>query len=91
VPEILQFIDSGRDVMVATDHMASEAVRELAMECGVDFLDAPSQVTGLRAASQSTVESGLARGDSERPLNEAAQPKLRLLLEGGSSQGSGNK
>lgn len=49
MPGVLAFIDSGRDVLIATDHTASQAVRELAMECGVDFLDVTSPVRPLRS------------------------------------------
>jgi hypothetical protein len=48
VPGVLAFIDAGRDVLIATDHTASHALRELAMECGVDFSRVPSPVRSLR-------------------------------------------
>lgn len=34
---ILDFVDSGRDLIIASDVNASDLVREIAMECGVDF------------------------------------------------------
>ncbi|KAF9595237.1 hypothetical protein IFM89_038091 [Coptis chinensis] len=34
---VLEFVDSGRDLILAVDGLASELVREIATECGVDF------------------------------------------------------
>jgi len=37
VPSILDFIDEGHNVLLAADSTVSDPVREIAMECGVDF------------------------------------------------------
>ncbi|EXB63608.1 Dolichyl-diphosphooligosaccharide--protein glycosyltransferase 48 kDa subunit [Morus notabilis] len=37
VAAILDFVDSGRDLIIASDVNASDLVREIAIECGVDF------------------------------------------------------
>lgn len=34
---ILDFVDSGHDLIVAADSNASDLIREIATECGVDF------------------------------------------------------
>lgn len=34
---ILAFVDSGHDLIVAADNNASDLIREIATECGVDF------------------------------------------------------
>ena len=34
---ILDFVDSGRDLILASDVNASDFIREIAIECGVDF------------------------------------------------------
>jgi oligosaccharyltransferase complex subunit beta len=34
---ILDFVDSGHDLIVAADNNASDLIREIATECGVDF------------------------------------------------------
>lgn len=34
---ILDFVDSGHDLILATDVNASDLIREIAVECGVDF------------------------------------------------------
>jgi len=33
----LDFVDSGHDLIVAADSNASDLIREIATECGVDF------------------------------------------------------
>uniref|UniRef100_A0A2P2K1M5 Dolichyl-diphosphooligosaccharide--protein glycosyltransferase 48 kDa subunit n=1 Tax=Rhizophora mucronata TaxID=61149 RepID=A0A2P2K1M5_RHIMU len=39
---ILDFVDSGHDLIVAADTNASDFIREIATECGVDFDEDPS-------------------------------------------------
>lgn len=34
---ILDFVDSGHDLIVAANSNASDLIREIATECGVDF------------------------------------------------------
>jgi len=34
---ILDFVDSGHDLIIAADATASDLIREIATECGVDF------------------------------------------------------
>lgn len=34
---ILDFVDSGHDLIIAADNNASDLIREIATECGVDF------------------------------------------------------
>lgn len=34
---LLEFVDSGHDLILAADTLASELIREIAVECGVDF------------------------------------------------------
>lgn len=36
---VLEFVDSGRDLILALDANASDLIREIAVECGVDFDD----------------------------------------------------
>ncbi|XP_058190601.1 dolichyl-diphosphooligosaccharide--protein glycosyltransferase 48 kDa subunit [Rhododendron vialii] len=36
---IVDFVDSGHDLIIAVDNSASERIREIATECGVDFDD----------------------------------------------------
>lgn len=43
--QIIQFIDSGRNVLMAVNQTASEAVREVASECGIDFDEEDTRVT----------------------------------------------
>lgn len=40
VPAILDFIDSGHDMILATDSRIGEPLKEIATECGVDFDEA---------------------------------------------------
>lgn len=39
---VLEFVDSGRDLILALDANASDLIREIAVECGVDFDDDPA-------------------------------------------------
>ncbi|XP_021731630.1 dolichyl-diphosphooligosaccharide--protein glycosyltransferase 48 kDa subunit-like [Chenopodium quinoa] len=39
---VLEFVDSGRDLIVAVDVNSSDLIREIATECGVDFDDDPA-------------------------------------------------
>ncbi|KAL9273430.1 Dolichyl-diphosphooligosaccharide--protein glycosyltransferase 48 kDa subunit-like protein [Drosera capensis] len=39
---VLDFVDSGRDLIVAADGDASDLIREIATECGVDFDEDPA-------------------------------------------------
>ncbi|XAR59522.1 Dolichyl-diphosphooligosaccharide--protein glycotransferase [Bertholletia excelsa] len=39
---ILDFVDSGRDLILAADTSASDLIREIATECGVDFDEDPA-------------------------------------------------
>ncbi|XP_022148606.1 dolichyl-diphosphooligosaccharide--protein glycosyltransferase 48 kDa subunit isoform X1 [Momordica charantia] len=41
---ILDFVDSGHDLILAADSNASELIREIATECGVDFDEDPAAV-----------------------------------------------
>ncbi|GJV82450.1 dolichyl-diphosphooligosaccharide--protein glycosyltransferase 48 kDa subunit [Tanacetum coccineum] len=41
---ILDFVDSGKDLIVAADSSASDLIRNVAAECGVDFDEDPSAV-----------------------------------------------
>lgn len=36
---IVDFVDSGHDLIIAVDNSASEQIRAIATECGVDFDD----------------------------------------------------
>lgn len=42
---VLEFVDSGRDLIIALDVNASDMIREIATECGVDFDDDPAAIT----------------------------------------------
>ncbi|KAJ8450872.1 hypothetical protein Cgig2_032497 [Carnegiea gigantea] len=44
---VLEFVDSGRDLILALDANASDLIREIAVECGVDFDDAPVLFQGI--------------------------------------------
>lgn len=39
---LLEFVDSGHDLIMAADASASELIREIAVECGVDFDEDPA-------------------------------------------------
>ncbi|XP_051135012.1 dolichyl-diphosphooligosaccharide--protein glycosyltransferase 48 kDa subunit-like [Andrographis paniculata] len=39
---LLEFVDSGRDLILAADSSASELIRDIAVECGVDFDEDPA-------------------------------------------------
>ncbi|XP_019173145.1 PREDICTED: dolichyl-diphosphooligosaccharide--protein glycosyltransferase 48 kDa subunit-like [Ipomoea nil] len=41
---VMDFVDSGRDLIVAADANASDLIRNIAAECGVDFDEDPSAV-----------------------------------------------
>ncbi|XVE49386.1 hypothetical protein DITRI_Ditri01bG0079500 [Diplodiscus trichospermus] len=41
LPAILDFVDSGHDLIIAADTNASDFIREVATECGVDFDEDP--------------------------------------------------
>lgn len=41
---IINFVDSGHDLIIAADVSASDVIREIAAECGVDFDEDPSLV-----------------------------------------------
>lgn len=34
---VIDFVDSGRDLIIAADASASDLIRNIATECGVDF------------------------------------------------------
>ncbi|XP_057964207.1 dolichyl-diphosphooligosaccharide--protein glycosyltransferase 48 kDa subunit isoform X2 [Malania oleifera] len=42
LPAILDFVDSGNDLIIGADASASELIREIANECGVDFDEDPA-------------------------------------------------
>lgn len=42
VAAILDFVDSGHDLIVVADSNASDLIREIATECGVDFDEVPA-------------------------------------------------
>jgi hypothetical protein len=42
--DVVRFIDSGRSVFVALNNSASEALREIANECGLDFEESYTHV-----------------------------------------------
>ncbi|XP_022012664.2 dolichyl-diphosphooligosaccharide--protein glycosyltransferase 48 kDa subunit [Helianthus annuus] len=44
VAAVLDFVDSGKDLIVAADASASDLIRSIAAECGVDFDEDPSAV-----------------------------------------------
>ncbi|XP_035845416.1 dolichyl-diphosphooligosaccharide--protein glycosyltransferase 48 kDa subunit-like [Helianthus annuus] len=44
VASVLDFVDSGKDLIVAADASASDLIRSIAAECGVDFDEDPSAV-----------------------------------------------
>lgn len=44
VPAILDFVDSGHDLIIAADGSASDLIREVATECGVDFDEDPASM-----------------------------------------------
>lgn len=44
VASVLDFVDSGKDLIVAADSSASDLIRNIAAECGVDFDEDPSAV-----------------------------------------------
>ncbi|KAH9624665.1 hypothetical protein KSS87_001675 [Heliosperma pusillum] len=44
---VLEFVDSGRDLIVALDVNSSDFIREIATECGVDFDEAPVLFRGI--------------------------------------------
>lgn len=44
---LLDFVDSGHDLIIAADGSASELIREIAVECGVDFDEVESYVSGV--------------------------------------------
>ncbi|XP_047323730.1 dolichyl-diphosphooligosaccharide--protein glycosyltransferase 48 kDa subunit-like [Impatiens glandulifera] len=41
---ILEFVDSGHDLIIAADASASDLIREIATECGVDFDEDPASM-----------------------------------------------
>ncbi|XP_077224464.1 dolichyl-diphosphooligosaccharide-protein glycosyltransferase 48kDa subunit family protein [Tasmannia lanceolata] len=41
---VLEFVDSGHDLIIAADASASELIRDIATECGVDFDEDPDAV-----------------------------------------------
>lgn len=45
VQYLTQFVDSGRNILIASDAGASDAARQLASELGIDFLDSSARVT----------------------------------------------
>lgn len=42
---ILDFVDSGHDLILAADASASDLIREIATECGVDFDEVSENVS----------------------------------------------
>ncbi|XP_065875198.1 dolichyl-diphosphooligosaccharide--protein glycosyltransferase 48 kDa subunit [Euphorbia lathyris] len=44
LPGVLDFVDSGRDLIIAADESASDFIKSIATECGVDFDEDPSAV-----------------------------------------------
>ncbi|MFS7952801.1 putative dolichyl-diphosphooligosaccharide--protein glycotransferase [Helianthus anomalus] len=44
VAAVLDFVDSGKDLIIAADASASDLIRSIAAECGVDFDEDPSAV-----------------------------------------------
>lgn len=38
---ILDFVDSGHDLIIAADVQSSDLIREIATECGADFDEVP--------------------------------------------------
>lgn len=46
---VLEFIDAGHDMILAADSSASDLIRGIATECGVDF-DEASSFCGLASS-----------------------------------------
>lgn len=42
---MLDFVDSGHDLIMAADASSSELIRDIAVECGVDFDEVKFRVT----------------------------------------------
>lgn len=56
---ILDFVDSGRDLIIASDVNASDLIREIAIECGVDFdEDSAALVIDHTSYAVSSTEGG---------------------------------
>ncbi|KAI3725862.1 hypothetical protein L1987_65658 [Smallanthus sonchifolius] len=63
---ILDFVDSGKDLIVAADENASDLIRSIAAECGVDFDEDPSAVVidhGSYAVSETEGDHTLIAAD----------------------------
>lgn len=66
VAAILDFVDSGKDLIVAADANASDLIRNIAAECGIDFDEDPSAVVidhGSYAVSETEGDHTLIAAD----------------------------
>ncbi|XP_018849589.1 dolichyl-diphosphooligosaccharide--protein glycosyltransferase 48 kDa subunit-like isoform X2 [Juglans regia] len=74
---ILDFVDSGHDLIIAADNNASDLIREIATECGVDFDEAPVLFQGI-GHSLSPANSLVLKVLSASPSAYSANPKSKL-------------
>eukprot|EP00238_Polyblepharides_amylifera_P010320 CAMPEP_0196595432 /NCGR_PEP_ID=MMETSP1081-20130531/81089_1 /TAXON_ID=36882 /ORGANISM="Pyramimonas amylifera, Strain CCMP720" /LENGTH=376 /DNA_ID=CAMNT_0041920001 /DNA_START=221 /DNA_END=1351 /DNA_ORIENTATION=- len=71
VSSIMDFVDDGHDLIIATDASASETVREIASECGVDLDEAGSQVLDhlssvvTKQADETLITSHISKSSSD--------------------------
>ncbi|KAI8532943.1 hypothetical protein RHMOL_Rhmol11G0257400 [Rhododendron molle] len=74
---IVDFVDSGHDLIIAVDNSASERIREIATECGVDFDDAPVLFQGM-GHSLNPANSLVLKALSASSSAYSANPKTKL-------------
>ncbi|KAI7755598.1 hypothetical protein M8C21_029304 [Ambrosia artemisiifolia] len=82
VAGILEFVDSGKDLIVAADAGASDLIRSVAAECGVDFDEDPSAVAPVLfkgiGHSLNPANSLVLKVLSASPSAYSANPKSKL-------------
>ncbi|XP_041010538.1 dolichyl-diphosphooligosaccharide--protein glycosyltransferase 48 kDa subunit-like [Juglans microcarpa x Juglans regia] len=74
---ILDFVDSGHDLILAADNNASDLIREIATECGVDFDEAPVLFQGI-GHTLSPANSLVLKVLSASPSAYSANPNSKL-------------
>ncbi|XP_070026852.1 dolichyl-diphosphooligosaccharide--protein glycosyltransferase 48 kDa subunit-like isoform X2 [Nicotiana sylvestris] len=75
--DILDFVDSGHDLIIAADASVSDLIREIAIDCGVDFDEAPVLSKGI-GHSVNPANSLVLKVLSASPSAYSANPKSKL-------------
>ena len=83
MPAILEFIDSGRNVLLAVSSEVSDTLRTLAAEVGVDLDEKGTNVFDHMGAQQGDDHSLIASSEVAKLSNILGDKDIKVIFEGG--------